>query len=76
MRKDANFHVSDRIAVMCHAPETLKGHLAPHNSYIQGETLALELHWISTGELSGGERVEQHEIDDWKFTVAVSRAEQ
>ena len=42
-RKDADFHVSDRITVRYAAEATLAAAIEAHGGYISGETLAVAL---------------------------------
>jgi len=43
MRKEADFHVSDRIKISVRSTEIVQNALAAHRDYIMGETLALEI---------------------------------
>jgi len=43
MRKEADFHVSDRIKISVQSMEIVQNALATHRDYIMGETLALEI---------------------------------
>jgi len=69
MRKEADFHVSDRINVVYSTESALKKALVSFAEYIQDETLAVKLtHGPAVGEL-----IETHEIDGHQLTIGVER---
>ena len=72
MRKEADLHISDRIAVRYHAPQELVQSLALQQEYIKAETLSTELADESTPP-EQGQLVANEEIDEWKVTIAISR---
>ena len=70
LRKDANFDVTDRIAVAYHGSEQIARAIARYDDWIRNETLALELH---EAEQPMGEAVQTFAIGDEKLTVGVRR---
>lgn len=73
MRKDADFHVSDRIIVAFKTAETLSEPLLQFKNYIMEETLATELELVEI--LPKGEHKEQHDINEEQIEVAISRVQ-
>ena len=72
LRKDADFDVTDRIAVAYHGSEQISQSITRYADWIRNETLALELHEANQ---PAGEAVATFEIGDETLTVAVRRVE-
>ncbi|GIV59081.1 MAG: isoleucine--tRNA ligase [Rhodothermaceae bacterium] len=72
LRKQANFEVTDRIAVRFRATPRLREAVRRHAEWIRNETLALELEEATHPE---GDLVERFEIDAEEVTVGVRRIE-
>ena len=70
MRKDANFHVSDRIKTTFKASGKISSAVTSNLEYIKGETLSLE---IITAENLAGEHKETTDIEGERVEIAVSR---
>ena len=73
MRKEADLHISDRITISFHGPADLKAPLEAQSDYIKSETLATALS-AEAAPPSSGALVAHEEIDDWKVTIAISKA--
>ena len=69
-RKQAGFHVSDRITLHIAGDEVVERALAAHREYIMAETL--------TSEWAGAPQIEavtsEHVLDNIRWTVSVRRA--
>jgi len=72
MRKEADFNVSDRITVNFTCTPELCDRLKKHAEYIKEETLCLELKALEQVP-EGSALVQEHEIDESKVTISVSR---
>lgn len=70
MRKAAGFEVTDRIEVEFSATALLSAALVRHEAWVRNETLAVALTPVSH---PSGERVDEFELDDERFTLAVRR---
>jgi isoleucyl-tRNA synthetase len=70
MRKNADFELSDRIAVTYDAGERLKTVMSEFSDYIKSETLAEE--WAS-GSPDGEDYTETFELDDENLSIGVRR---
>jgi len=70
LRKQAGFHVADRIRVQYHADEALVQAIDVHGAMMARETLAAE--YAASGQ-PAGEVVERFEIDGADITLALSR---
>ncbi len=70
LRKDADFDVTDRIAIDYQASERIATAIAHYGDWIRNETLALEL---QEAEQPTGEAVETFRIGDEELTVGVRR---
>lgn len=73
MRKDANFHVSDRIKIKFFANEALLHAIQKNKDYIQEETLALDLVHLKDAPTEG-ELIQEHEIEQIALVIAISRS--
>jgi isoleucyl-tRNA synthetase len=69
-RKDADLHVSDRIALTLSLPEALKAALN-HKDYIAEQTLAVSL---NEGDASSAEHAFTHEVEGAPLTIGISKA--
>jgi isoleucyl-tRNA synthetase len=72
LRKDAQFDVTDRIAITYHGSDTIARAIDEWADWIRNETLALELHATDQPE---GEAVETFHIDDQELTLGVRRVD-
>lgn len=71
MRKEADFHVSDRITIFYTADKKLEQSFSQFGEYIKEETLAEAL----TSASEKGEFTQSHSIDDSEVTITISRSE-
>jgi isoleucyl-tRNA synthetase len=69
MRKEADFHVSDRIKISVQSTEIVQNALATHRDYIMGETLALEI----LKEPGPGAFVKEWDVNDQDAVISVER---
>ena len=69
LRKEAGYHVEDRIAVTYEADGRLLDAIAQHKTYIQQETLARVLDQTQPS----GDKVDSVKIDGAALTVGVQR---
>jgi isoleucyl-tRNA synthetase len=72
LRKEADFDVTDRIAIDYHGSGKISHAIARYADWIRNETLALELHEANQ---PAGEAVATFEIGDETLTVGVRRVE-
>jgi isoleucyl-tRNA synthetase len=72
LRKDADFDVTDRIAIAYHGSPQISQSITRYADWIRNETLALELHEANQ---PAGEAVATFEIGDETLTVGVRRVE-
>jgi isoleucyl-tRNA synthetase len=70
LRKQADFDVTDRIAVRFHATPRLHAAIAQHAPWIRNETLALALEEAASPE---GDLVESFDLDEERLLVGVRR---
>ena len=72
MRKDADYHVSDRIEVQYSSGDELAKSLASHGDFIRSETLALKLE--PSEKLDGADLEQAHQLDEHEVRISVRRA--
>lgn len=73
LRKQADLNLTDRIAIQFHASEKLAAAITAHADWIRSETLALEL---ESAVAPAGEFTAEHDIDDERLHIAISRSHQ
>jgi len=71
LRKQAEFHVADRIVVEYHADTGVAGAIEAHQALLARETLALRL---TASDSPSGDVVAEFEIGDDALTLALTRA--
>ena len=69
MRKEADFHVSDRIKISVQSTEIVENTLQAYRDYIMGETLALEI----VPEPGPGAFVKEWKVNDQQAVISVER---
>jgi len=69
MRKEADFHISDRIKISVQSAEIVQNALAAHRDYIMGETLALEI----VQEPGPRAFVKEWKVNDQDAVISVER---
>jgi len=69
MRKEADFHISDRIKISVQSTEIVQNALTAHRNYIMGETLALEIVQESGPEAF----VKEWKVNDQIAVISVER---
>lgn len=72
MRKDADFHVSDRIEIQYMATAAIKAAVSGFSEYIENETLATRINHTEN-QPNSGDIIQPHEIDGEKIVIALTK---
>ena len=73
LRKQANFEVTDRIAVAINAAEALRRALPQHEKFILTETLADRLEYVDSAPSADGGLTQECDINGERATIRVRR---
>jgi isoleucyl-tRNA synthetase len=71
MRKEADFDVTDRIAIYCKTIETIQKAIKSMENYICDETLSLELHFEESAD---ADYTKTWDIDSEEVIIGIKRA--
>ncbi|MFQ5689910.1 MAG: isoleucine--tRNA ligase [Gemmatimonadota bacterium] len=74
LRRDAGFHVADRIRLGIAGGAGVEAAATAHRDYIAGETLAVEV-VVGDGSTSGFPHTEEIRIEDLRATIGVERSQ-
>jgi isoleucyl-tRNA synthetase len=72
MRKEADYHVSDRISIEFYGPEEIVTSVQAFSDYIKDETLAVNL-VASSAKCSAGDLIQDHDIEGRNVSISVKR---
>ena len=73
MRKEADFHVSDRIKVNYQAPDKVRTALETNNDFVMEETLTIELMAQETPSFEA-EITQKHDLEGLSVEISLAKA--